>query len=262
MPTGYSLPLSPRGNASLVQAPPWHYVGDVTVIEFWADPAAVAENLPQGFEPLADDPGKAALLFIDWQSRSEEGRELLDPIRSQYREVLLVLNGMLDGEPVTTVPYIWVDQDFALVRGWIQGFPKKLGQIHITRDYGMNSSAESQVFAASVTTSGRRIAYGTVDLGHPVVEKPSHGSAPRVNVRHFPRLESGRHGDPAVYELVQVVNRDVSSSPIKGGAATLEFFPSDVDNIADFGPVRVGNGYRYTLAFTVDDHIVRKTFTK
>ena len=30
---------------------------------------------------------------------------------------------------MTTCPYIWVDRDFALVRGWIQGFPKKLGSI-------------------------------------------------------------------------------------------------------------------------------------
>ena len=62
--SGYSLPLSPHGTASLVPAPPWHYVGDFFVIEYWADPAAVAAVLPEGLEPHPD-PGRAAALFVD-----------------------------------------------------------------------------------------------------------------------------------------------------------------------------------------------------
>src|SRR5436853_4222871 len=95
--SGYSLPLSPRGAASLVPAPPWHYVGDFLVVEYWADPDAVAAVLPPGLEPLADDPGRAAALFVDWQSRSDDGGELIDPARSQYKECFLVVNATLDG---------------------------------------------------------------------------------------------------------------------------------------------------------------------
>jgi hypothetical protein len=94
---GYSLPRSPEGRASLVPAPPWHYIGDFLVLEYWADPAAVAAVLPPGVEPYAEDPGRAAALFVDWQSRSEHGGELLDPARGQYREFFLVVNGVLDG---------------------------------------------------------------------------------------------------------------------------------------------------------------------
>ena len=49
---GYSLPRSPEGRASLVPRPPWHYVGDFLVIEYWADSAAVAAVLPEGLEPI------------------------------------------------------------------------------------------------------------------------------------------------------------------------------------------------------------------
>ena len=52
------------------------------------------------------------------------GDELVDPSRSQYKEVFVVVNGLLDGEEVTVCSYIWVDRDFALARGWIQGFPR------------------------------------------------------------------------------------------------------------------------------------------
>ncbi len=57
---GYSLPLSPEGRAIVVPAPPWHYVGDFLVIEYWAEPDAVAAVLPPGLEPFADDPGRCA----------------------------------------------------------------------------------------------------------------------------------------------------------------------------------------------------------
>ena len=53
---GYSLPRTPEGRASLVPAPPWHYVADMLVIEYWADPEAAVAFLPEGLE-AASRPG-------------------------------------------------------------------------------------------------------------------------------------------------------------------------------------------------------------
>ena len=96
--------------------------------------------LPQGLSPHPDA-GRCAAVFADWQSFSAGGDELTDPSRSQYKEFFIVVNALLDGEEVTTCPYIWVDRDFALARGWIQGFPKKLGSIWITRSFGVDAPA-------------------------------------------------------------------------------------------------------------------------
>src|SRR5262245_50962283 len=38
--------------------------------------------------------------FIDWQFASESAEELLDPIRSQYHEFLLLVRAELEGGPV------------------------------------------------------------------------------------------------------------------------------------------------------------------
>ncbi len=135
---GYSAPRSPEGRSSLVPAPPWHYVGDMLVIEFWADPAAAAAVLPEPLEPHPDG-GRAAAMFLDWQSCSDGGAELLDPARSQYKEFFITVNALYEGEEVAYCPYIWVDRDFALARGWIQGFPKKLGSVWITRTFGLET---------------------------------------------------------------------------------------------------------------------------
>ena len=116
-------------------------MGDFLVIEYWADPEAVAAVLPAGLEPHPD-PGRCAAVFADWQSCSDGGAELVDPSRSQYKEFFIVVNALLGDEEVTTCPYIWVDRDFALARGWIQGFPKKLGSIWITRHHGLDYAAD------------------------------------------------------------------------------------------------------------------------
>jgi acetoacetate decarboxylase len=232
-------------------------VGDFLVIEYWADPRAVAAVLPAGLEPHRD-PGRAAALFVDWQSCSEDGRELLDPSRSQYREFFLVVNALLDGEEVTTCPYIWVDRDFALARGWIQGFPKKLGSIWMTRTFGLDGRADpglrpGAAFGGTLAAYERRLAEGTVTLERLSEAGPTHNAPPLVNVRHFPRLAAGSHDEPAVHELVRARSRDRAISPIWEGPARLELHGAPDEEHAALAPVRIGRGFRFTFAYTVDD---------
>jgi acetoacetate decarboxylase len=258
MPHGYSLPLSPKGTASLVPMPPWHYAGDFLVIEYWADPQAVADVLPRGLEPFAEDPGRAAALFVDWQSATDSLAELLDPVRSQYREFFIVVNALLDGEPVTSCPYIWVDQAFALARGWIQGFPKKLGSIWMTRTFGLEAAADPGIragatFAGTLAATDRRLAQGTVTLEARSQRGPTHNDPRLVNVRHFPRLGAGAHERPAVHELVGAVSRDRAISEIWEGPATLELLEAPGEEHAALAPLRVGRGFRFSFAYTVDD---------
>ena len=255
---GYSLPRSPEGRASLVPRPPWHYVGDFLVIEFWADPDAVRAVLPAGLESHPTDPGRATALFVDWQSCTDAGGELVDPARSQYREFFIVVNALLDGEEVTTCPYIWVDRDFALARGWIQGFPKKLGSVWITRTFGLDCLADpglkaGAAYGGTLAANDRRLAEGAVTLERVSDSGPTHNDPPLVNVRHFPRLAAGRHDDPAVHELVRARSRDRSISAIWEGSATLELFGAPNEEHDKLAPVRMGKGFRFTFAYTVDD---------
>ena len=263
---GYSVPRSPEGRSSLVPAPPWHYVGDFLVLEYWAEPDAVAAVLPPGLDPHPD-PGRCAALFVDWQSCSESGAELEDPVRGQYREFFVVVNALLDGEPVTTCPYIWVDRDFALARGWVQGFPKKLGSIHMTRHFPIGSKAAPALgpgsrFAGTLAAGDRRLAFGAVTLEREAQEGPTHNDPPLVNVRHFPRLEGGRHAEPAVHELVRARSRDREISSLWEGSAELELYPAPSEELAALAPVEVGKGFRFTFAYTVDDLETVRDYTR
>ena len=254
---GYSIPRTATGNAGLVPPPPWHYVADFLVVDYWADPEVVASLLPEGLEPHPDA-GRCAAVFADWQSCSDSREELLDPARGHYRECFLVANALLDGEEVTTCVFIWVDEDFALARGLIQGFPKKLGTIWMTRTFGLDCAADPGVrpgsaYGAACSARGHRVASATVVLEGVSEEGPRHNAPPIVNVRHFPRLAAGRHDDPQVHELVRAVSRDRVSSEVWEGAATLELRPAPGEEHHLLAPVRVDRGYRFTFAYTVDD---------
>jgi hypothetical protein len=254
---GYTTPRTPSGRASLVPPPPWHYVADFLVVDYWADPDVVASLLPEGLEPHPD-PGRCAAVFADWQSCSDSREELLDPARGHYREFFIVANALHDREEVTTCVFIWVDQDFALARGWIQGFPKKLGTIWMTRTFGLACAADPGVgagsrFGAACSARGHRVAEATVTLERLSEDGPRHNAPPMVNVRHFARLEEGRHDDPQVHELVGAVSRDRVSSDVWEGAATLELKPAPGEEHDQLTPVSLGRGYRFTFGYTVDD---------
>ena len=254
---GYSAPRSPEGRSGLVPPPPWHYVGDLLTIECWADPAAAAAVLPAPLTPHPDG-GRMAAMFIDWQSCGDGGEELTDPSRSQYKEFFVTVNALYEGKEVAYCPYIWVDRDFALARGWIQGFPKKLGSIWMTRTFGLDTRADPGVragatFGGTAAAYERRLAQGTVTLERPSEAGSTHTDPPIVNVRHFPRLERGRHGEPAVHELVRSRSFDRSGAPTWEGTATLELFEGPGEELAALAPARVGRGFRTTLGYSVDE---------
>ncbi|MFJ7949422.1 acetoacetate decarboxylase family protein [Streptomyces sp. NPDC096354] len=118
---GYTVPLSPRGIANLAPPPPWHCAGTASSVEFFTDPKAAAATLPYGRAPDPRSAGRGVAMFIH-RPYSATGRECLDPGCSRYREFFDNLDAHFHGTPVAWCPYIDVDNDAAMARGWVQGF--------------------------------------------------------------------------------------------------------------------------------------------
>jgi hypothetical protein len=253
---GYSVPLSPKGIANLATKPPWHYASTCVAAEFWTDPAATAATLPEGLTPDPESNGHGTALFYDWQYSGSRD-EYLDPVRSQYREFFVLLDARWGDMPVAWCPYIYVDNDHALARGWIQGFPKKLGTIAQTRTFAVANQAAPALsaggrFAATVSAAGYRLANALITLQAP--GPPSALTArPTVNLRHFPRLAAGQQDNPAVHELVMAVFDDETVANGWTGTSELEFPEVPGEELHDLAPVRTGAGFRFELAYTVTD---------
>jgi acetoacetate decarboxylase len=248
---GYSAPLSPDGRAGIVPPPPWHYSGDFLVIEYRTDPAAVAALLPPELDP-SDDPGAMAVVFADWQSCSGDFHELVDPIQSQYRECFFVVSCKYQGKPASRCVYIWVDKDFAMYRGWIQGFPKKLGSIHLTRTFAVGKATPKlgpgARFGATCCANDRQICRAVVTLRELSKEGSKVTSPPMHNTRHFPAYDGVI---PDVFEMVQSGGFDREVTEIWEGDAELKIFDDTIEDLQAIAPREVLKGYRFSFGYTV-----------
>ncbi len=255
---GYTAPRTPKGTSSLAPMPPWHYVGICLAVEYEAEAKAVASFLPEGMDFHSS---RCAVYFVDWQYASDAGDEYLDPARSQYRETIFLVSAAYQGTPYAYCPFIWVDQDVALMRGFAQGWPKQIGSTWITRSFDLASRAAPVVgpggrFGATLAVKDRRLAEAVVTLREQTTQLPTPSFAGAVNTRYFPELVAGLHERPAVHELVQLKSRDVQISPIWKGDATLKIFDHPYLELPDLRPLKVIAGYRFTCALTVDDLVL------
>ena len=242
---GFMPPRSPEGRASILPPPPWHYSGDLLTIEYRTDPAAVAELLPDPIEPADEDPGAVALIFADWQSCSDSFAELEDPVRSQYKEAFVVVRCKYRGEHYSRCVYIWVDKDFALVRGWHQGYPKKLGSIWMTRPVRYGKAGPRLEpggrFGASVAVHDRRIVDARVTLTGRSETNGFVNALPMLHSRRFPSIEPGTA--PSMDELVTMRSFDWEGSEVWTGDAELIYLPSPVEELERIAPREMIGAY-------------------
>jgi hypothetical protein len=254
---GFTVPKSPFGQAALTPPPPWHYAGDVVGVEFWTDPDATAATLPNGLSPDPNSNGRAVMMFLDWQFTAQDD-EYLEPARYQYREAFILVDAMYRDVPVMWCPYIYVDNDAALARGWTQGFPKKMGSIFQTRSFAAAGPAAGPVasgsrFGASLSAHGQRLAEACVTLHTPVENGLSLLSRPTVLLRYFPRLAAGYQDKPAVDELAMSITDNLTVAGAWIGKGELNFPEATGEELDALAPKRIEAGFRYSLSYSVND---------
>src|SRR4029077_6554421 len=157
--------------------------------------------------------GRASGSFYDWQFSGND-EEYLDPARYQYREFFILLDALFQGKPVSYCPYIFVDNDAALARGWAQGYPKRIAQVFQTRYHAATGKAGPALapgskFAGALTCAGQRLAEGLVTLREQVKDTSKLIERPVLGLLHFPRLAADQRDKPALHELVENVPHDI-----------------------------------------------------
>ena len=242
---GFMYPRTPTGAAGILPGPPWHYSGEMLTIEFRTDPVNVAELLPAQLEPAPDDPGAVALIWADWQSCSDSLEELLDPARAQYKEVFLVVRCQYRGQTYSRAAYIWVDKDFAMARGVVQGYPKKLSEIWMTRPVSVGRAGPRLEpggrFGATVSTWGRRIADAVFTITG-TAEQPGFVNAqPMLHSRQMPAIEMD--GRDSLDELVTMRGFDAELGPVYAGDAELQIHDNPTEELDRLKPFEIIGGY-------------------
>ncbi len=245
--SGFFYPRTATGRSSLLPPPPWYYSGDLLTVEYRTDPERVAALLPAPLAPARQDPGAVALIWADWQSCGADRVELLDPVRSQYKEAFVVVRCSFDGGTYSRCAYIWVDKDFAMLRGIHQGYPKKLGSIHMTRSHPMTEAAPAIApggrFGATLAAADRRLAQVVVTLAEPSSSNGFVNGHPMAHHRWLPSIDGA--GDAHV-ELIESGGASATIGPTyRADVDEISLFDSPTEELADL-PVRevIGGYYR------------------
>jgi Acetoacetate decarboxylase (ADC) len=257
---GFTVPRSPYGVAALTPPPPWHYALDVLAVEFWSDPDVSAGMLPKGIELDARSRCRSVAIFADCQFTAN-GEEYLDPARYQSREFILLLDATWQGSQIAWCPYAYTDNDAAIMMGWVQGYPKKLGAVRQTRTFAAQNAASPPLasnsrFAGCLSAHGQPLAEARVILHEKVSRFDDLFDRPIVVRRYFPRLSAGLHDKPVVDELVLCAMDNILVTNGWIGSGELSFPEAHGEELDMLGPIKVGRGYRFTLSFSVSDNAI------
>jgi hypothetical protein len=233
-------------------------------VEYWTDPRAVAALLPPGVVADEQSNGRAFFWFLDWQFTGSHD-ELTDPARYQYREAFVLVEAIFEGTPINYCPYIFVDNDAAIARGWAQGFPKKFGSIFQTRSFSAPSAAAAPLakgsrFGASVAAHGERLATARIQLEEKVENPATVFNRPTTMRRYFPQLAAGRQQKPPVDELTMSLTDNLAIVDVWAGSAELTIPKVQGEDMDSLAPRRVGRGYRLGMAYSVTDLRILKSY--
>jgi acetoacetate decarboxylase len=139
-----------------------------------------------------------------------------------------------------------------MVRGWIQGFPKKLGSIHMTRTFPVGRAAPKVEpgarFGATCAANDRQICRAVVTLRQVSATGSKVTSPPMYNTRHFPAYDGVL---PDVFELVRSGGFDREATEIWEGDAELKIYDDTLEDLQAIKPVEVLKGYRFSFGYTV-----------
>ncbi|HET9656764.1 MAG TPA: acetoacetate decarboxylase family protein [Kineosporiaceae bacterium] len=245
---GFAPPYTASGRSALIPPPPWHYSGDLLTVEYRTDPERVRALLPDDLGLAPEDPGAVALIWADWQSCSDGGEELLDPARSQYKEAFAVVRCRYRGTVYSRCVLIWVTTDFAIARGVHQGYPKKLGSIHLTRPMPRGRAAprvgRGGRFGASLAAYDHRLATARIEITGPSRTNGFVNALPMLHHRQVRGIERGAGW--ALDEVVTMSGFDADLGPAWAAEAQLDLFDSPWDELASALPVGeiIGGYYR------------------
>lgn len=241
---GFFYPRTASGRSALIPDPPWYYSGDLLTVEYRTDPARVADLLPAPLELADSDPGAVALIWADWQSCSSSREELLDPVRSQYKEAFVVVRCSYRGETFSRCVFIWVDKDFAIARGMHQGYPKKLGQMWQTRPMAFPQASPmigpGGQFGATLAAGDRRLAEAVLTLREESEHSGFVNGHKMAHHRIYPDIAG--HGD-AFSELISSGGAEFVGGQAWRGDVDLRLFDSPTEELSLLSVDEVIGGY-------------------
>jgi len=245
--------LTPSGRGSVVEEGPWHYGIDYISVYFRGEADDLQRLLPDRLRVVD---GTAVAYVSEFVSVSENNPDAYytDPAQTIYHEAGIGVMCRYGEKTGVFYPFMWVDRDWAMIRGWLNGYPKKIAdEITMTRFHIHNKAIglpkEGSRATGYCTRHGSRLLTVSVKIKRKgdVNDLIRFGST--FGLRHFPTTHEQQTG---VKELVEVIKTNTQASDIWVGEAELKIGEAPMEELELVKPIEVIRGVYYKAGFTIE----------
>lgn len=249
---GFTHFRTPSGRAALVDEGPFHWGIDYVTVYFEGEQDSLQKLLPEGLK-IADGTGIAYI--GEFLSVSEKCPESVytDPTQTLYHEAAIGLACSHEGRPGLCFVFMWVDKDWSLIRGWLNGYPKKIAdEIVMTKLHPLNPLTGGIKVGSRL--SGYAVRHGSqvFSVGVRVDRKGSAEDVVRFGATYGMRLfPSTDPTQTAVQELVEVSRSNLRVDNVWVGEGQLNLGSAPGEELELLQPLRVKFGCVYQTGFTI-----------
>ncbi len=244
-------PLSP-GDTSAIEKGPWHYGADYISVYFRADPSRLEGLVPPPFE-VAGGECIAYVCEIISVNDVDPAMVARRPDRTSYQEAAVGVKSAIHGRTGVFYPVMWVSTEWALLRGLLNGYQKRLAdRISLTRLHPLNPrlapvgpGSEFGGFCSKGPEVTLSVSVKVERRGDPK-DLPAFGAT--FGRRMFPKTD-GSQG--SLEEPVEILKSNSKTADVWLGAGS---FASSFD----LGPVDASLGAVYRSGFTISGSRVLK----
>ncbi|MDV3293142.1 MAG: acetoacetate decarboxylase family protein [Nitrososphaerales archaeon] len=246
-------PLVPSDH-SAIEPGPWHYGADYVSVYFRASADRLRSLIP---EPFRLEEGDCIAYGCEIVSVSDSKRSMVStrPDRTLYREAAVGVRCSFAGRPGVYFPVMWVTTEWALLRGLLNGYQKRLADsIAITKLHPLNPGlapigpgSELSAFCMKGPENVLSLRAIVRRKGEP---KDLQSFGATYGMRMFPRTDESQG---AVAEAVEISKSNSRVSDVWLGDGSLE-------TPLDLGKTRVTGGAVYRSGFTISgSRVLAKT---
>ncbi len=250
---GYTPPFGPAGQSSIVDDPPWHFASDVIQVVYRADPEAVRAVLPPPLEH-GPEPDRVTVRVTEVISVGDHDPDLAyrQPEATQYGEAIVTVPCQYRGEAGVYLPFIWTDHDWSMLRGWLNGWPKKVGAIRMTRLHPLHPKlpplGPGARLGGVLSRHGERILFAGVTLDGPARPEDLPRLGTYFGVRYLPSVDPA--APPSVHELVRVQTTGRVVTDVWKGTGELRFYDAENEELGPLAPRRIESAFFFRSGWT------------
>jgi acetoacetate decarboxylase len=242
------------GASSAIEPGPWHYGADYVSVYFRGDPNHLSQLLPEPFEV---EGGGCVAYACEIISVSDSRRWMVSsqPDRTIYHEAAVGVRSSFNGKRGVFFPVMWVTTEWALLRGLLNGYQKRLAdKIAITKLHPLNPGlppvGKGSVLSGFCIKGAERLLSVRVKVETKGASEDLQSFGATFGMRRFPKTDESQS---SVAEAVEILKSNAKVSEVWLGEGSLE-------TTLDVGKFEVTGGAVYKSGFTISgSRVLAKT---